>query len=137
MNLFVIKNLLMETEITIDTALSGEECLDLLKKQNYDLILLDIRMPHMDGIETLKHIKDESLAENVPVIALTADALEGAKEKYLNLGFNGYLSKPVEPSVLETVLMGFLPENKIKPGVNMSGSVYKEELPDFVLKYVD
>ena len=74
-------------------ASSGKEAIDKVKTEKYDLILMDIMMPEMDGVECLKTLK--GIPEfGVPVIAFTADAIAGAEEKYLSDGFNGYLSKP-------------------------------------------
>lgn len=78
---------------TIDECYDGIECLDMVSKNKYDLILLDIMMPNMNGEETITKLKQDP-DFNIPVIALTADALQGAKEKYLDLGFTDYISKP-------------------------------------------
>ena len=98
-NLDVIKNLLKKTKIIVDTALSGEEALKLVSEKSYDMIFLDHLMPGMDGPETLKHMMDmeDNLSIEAPVIALTANAVSGAKDQYLKAGFRDYLSKPVDP----------------------------------------
>ena len=115
LNLVVIEGLLKTTEVRLDTASGGEEALVLCKKTAYDLILLDQRMPRMNGTETLRHIRAQEDGHNreTPVICLTADAVQGARERYLEEGFSGYLSKPVEGHALEAVLMEFLPAEKI------------------------
>lgn len=114
-NLRVIKALLRRTGIAIDLANSGQECLDAMARSNYDLVLLDHMMPDLDGIETMNRLKEDSTHPNqdTPVIMLTANAIAGAKEEYLSLGFTDYLSKPVRPDELETMLVKYLPAEKI------------------------
>ena len=139
MNLFVIKELLKETGIIIDTADSGLKCLELMRDIRYDLVLLDIRMPNMSGKETLEHIKSEHLGEGIPIIALTADAVEGSKDKYIDMGFSGYLSKPVDPPVLEMTLASYLPKAKVKICERKEDSSYSGDLPDalFSIKEIE
>ena len=115
MNLTVTAGLLKNTEVNIDTALSGAEAIVLAEKTAYDVIFMDQRMPGMDGTETLHRIRrmQDSPNGNTPVICLTADAIVGAKERYLAEGFSDYLAKPVSSRMLEEVLMKYLPEEKI------------------------
>ena len=115
MNVKVIQSLLKRTRIQIDTATSGEECLALAKKNAYDLILLDHMMPEMDGVETFQKLRENTSGLNygTPVIALTANAIEGAKEEYKALGFDDYLSKPIKGEELEDMIRRYLPEDKI------------------------
>ncbi|MBQ1509662.1 MAG: response regulator [Selenomonadaceae bacterium] len=115
MNLVVVKGLLKQTRIQVDTALSGRECLDLLKLKKYDIIFLDHMMPEMDGIETLQAIKKMASNPNLdtPVISLTANAISGARETYIAAGFDDYLTKPVNSSLLENLIMKYLPPEKI------------------------
>lgn len=98
LNLKVIISFLSKTKADVTCVLSGEEMLELVTDNKYDIILLDHMMPNMDGIETLKHFKEleNNLCKDTPVIALTANAIVGAKEMYLDAGFNDYLSKPVK-----------------------------------------
>lgn len=110
MNLKVAKNLLKIYGINAELAVSGEETLRLMRKNRYDLVFLDHMMPGMDGIETLKKIKAENFGDGTPVIALTANAVAGAKEQYLEAGFDDYLSKPIEVDALEGKLIKFLHE---------------------------
>lgn len=114
MNLEVITGLLAETKMSVTTAMSGPQCLEQLHNNTYDIIFLDQMMPGMSGTKTLKVIKDEELAKGVPVIALTADAIVGAREIYLREGFTDYLSKPVMFEDLENILFKYLPAEKIK-----------------------
>ena len=115
MNVKVIQSLLKRTQIQVGTATSGEECLALAKKNAYDLILLDHMMPEMDGVETFQRLRADASGLNykTPVIALTANAIEGAKEEYKALGFDDYLSKPMKGEELEDMIRRYLPEDKI------------------------
>ena len=115
MNLAVAEGLLKQTCIQIETASSGEECLRMLRRNKYHLLLLDHMMPGMDGIETLNRMKEEALASDMPVIALTANAVSGAREMYLNCGFQDYLSKPISGGNLEKMLQNWLPKELIIP----------------------
>ncbi len=116
MNLTVVKGLLKQTKIQITTAESGAECLELVAQQKFDIIFLDHRMPGMDGIETLQAMRklEGNFNELTPVIALTANAISGAREQYLAATFSDYLSKPIDPMALEMMIMKYLPENKIE-----------------------
>ncbi len=116
MNLEVIKGLLKNTGIQVDTALSGQEALKLIREKTYDILFIDHRMPEMDGIETLHTMKTMpgNLCKNKPCIALTANAISGVKQMYLNEGFTDYLSKPVKPDKLEEIIIRYLPAELIK-----------------------
>ncbi len=115
MNLTVIEGLLSKTEIQLDTASSGAEALTMTRKTKYDLILMDQRMPQMDGTQTMNHIRaqEDGLNIKTPIICLTADAVSGARNKYLEEGFTDYLSKPVEGASLEAALVKYIPAEKI------------------------
>ena len=91
-----MKSLLKSTKAQGTTCESGEACLKHMSQNTYDIVLLDHMMPEMDGIETLKKINEMQLKKNTIVIALTANAISGAKEMYLNSGFDDYLSKPID-----------------------------------------
>ncbi|MBR4174326.1 MAG: response regulator, partial [Lachnospiraceae bacterium] len=108
MNLEVIESLLKDTSIQITTAQSGQECLSILEKNSFEIILLDQMMPGMSGNKTLEIMRQEHLAEGTPVIALTADAIIGAREFYLQAGFTDYLSKPVMYADLENILLKYI-----------------------------
>ena len=116
MNLTVVKGLLKQTRIQITTAESGLECLDLVRREKFDIIFLDHRMPSMDGLETLQKMRelDNNLNDETPVIALTANAISGAREQYLAATFRDYLSKPIDPTALETMIMKYLPPEKLE-----------------------
>ena len=108
LNLKVIKNLLKPYNIVPIEITSGFECLDLINKGNtFDLILLDDMMPGKSGKETFKELKN-NLNFNTPVIALTANAIEGMREVYLTLGFNNYLSKPIDKNELRLIIKEYL-----------------------------
>ncbi len=115
-NLKVIAGLLKRTEVQVDFAERGEECLAKYMENHYDLILLDHMMPGMDGIETFTRMREmqKDGASQVPVIVLTANALSGAREEYLSLGFTDYLSKPVVGKDLEQMLLNYLPEELVE-----------------------
>ncbi|MBR2186701.1 MAG: response regulator, partial [Lachnospiraceae bacterium] len=144
MNLSVIKNLLKQTRIRVDTAQSGFECLKMVASTEYDIIFLDHRMPEMDGMETFAKMKemgdDGNKCMETPVIALTANAISGAREEYLKAGFTDYLTKPVDSDKLEKMLLKYLPGEKI----NKAGTEPEEEslspeydLPEWLLKLKD
>lgn len=97
MNIMVLGGLLKKTGVQMDKALSGQEALDLIAENKYDMIFLDHMMPGKDGIQTFKEMKElypENI-EDVPVIMLTANAIAGVESEYLGMGFDGYLSKPI------------------------------------------
>lgn len=129
MNRRVFKNLLKETLVQIDEADSGMECLTLTHKNHYDLIFLDHMMPDMDGIETLHRLMADTECL-CPVIALTANAVAGAKEMYLSEGFHSFLSKPINPDKLEQLLLDLLPEEKIVPGAPPEPNLDMEKTTD-------
>lgn len=106
LNLKVAENVLKEYNVNIFTCISAKECLDYLSIGKYDIILMDIMMPVMNGVEALKEIK--KLGVETPVIALTADAIDGQEDKYLKEGFDGYLSKPIDKNELKKVLNKYL-----------------------------
>lgn len=111
MNRKVIRSLLLRTGLSVKTAESGQECLNILKVHHFDIVLMDIMMPEMDGVETLHELRKlpDCGSGDLPVVALTANAIAGAKESYLKEGFDGYLSKPVNVEALEKMLLEKLP----------------------------
>lgn len=129
-NLMVEESLIKQTKVKVETADSGEVALSYLRKRQYDLVLLDHMMPGMDGIDTLKAMKKENLNQGVPVLVLTANAISGARDMYLEYGFQDYLSKPVSGYQLEKALLKWLPEKKIqKISRDLEGSTVKNERP--------
>ena len=115
-NLTVAVNLLKNTKMKIDTATSGEEAVNMASKTRYDVIFMDQRMPGMNGTEAFHKIREteNGASKDVPVICLTADAIIGAKERYLSEGFSDYLTKPIDNFALENMLMKYLPEEKVE-----------------------
>lgn len=115
-NIAVLKGLLKRTKVQADSVQSGAACLEKVKTNTYHIIYLDHMMPEMDGIETLKHLKEmpDNASRDAIVIALTANAIVGAKEEYLALGFHDYLSKPIESEQLEEMLFSYLPAELIQ-----------------------
>ena len=132
MNLSVVKGLLRKTGMQIDTALGGEAALEQTLSVPYDLILMDQRMPVMDGIETLHRIRLQQGGANLrtPVICLTADAVTGAKQRYLAEGFTDYLSKPIDIQALRRKLLAYLPPHKV---VRLSATEEQLRMPDSLL----
>ncbi|MBP5200350.1 MAG: response regulator [Schwartzia sp.] len=118
MHLAVISGLLKRTRMQVDTAESGEECLEKFAANAYDLVFLDHRMPYMDGVETLGRMKElcpDRLA-GVPVVCLTANVMPDAREQYMAAGFSDYLSKPVMVDELEEMILKYLPQDKMGGG---------------------
>lgn len=115
MNLEIIKGLLKPCQLNIDLAESGQACLDAVAQNAYDIILLDHMMPDLDGVETMKLMKNDNTHPNqdTPVIMLTANAIIGAREEYLALGFSDYLSKPIQPNELDEMIVKYLPAEKV------------------------
>ncbi len=140
MNLKVFKGLLKRTKIQVDTAESGLECLHAAAKRRYDILFLDHRMPGMDGIETLEHLRKEpGPNQNAPVICLTANAIAGARENYLSKGFTDYLTKPIDSAKLESLIKRYLPPdllNEADTETDKQEEAAKpaELLPDWLLK---
>ncbi len=109
-NLKVLISLLRETKIQIDTADSGDACISKFKTKHYDIIFLDHMMPGKDGIETIKEMRTlkDTANENTPVICLTANAVSGMREKYIEAGFDDYLTKPIDTVKLENMILNYL-----------------------------
>ncbi len=125
LNLVVFKGLLKQTQIQIDTANDGDEGIALSREKKYDIIFLDHMMPGKDGIETLKQMKAMSDNPNrgTPVVSLTANAISGAREEYLAAGFQDYLTKPVDSTKLEGLLLQYLPKEKVRVRKNGTETV--------------
>ena len=117
MNLIVAKEFLKDIRVRIETASGGAEAVSMAGSKKYDVIFMDQRMPGMDGIEAMHCIKKQADGPNThtPVICLTADAVIGAKERYLSQGFDDYLTKPINSAALERMLKKYLPEDKVIP----------------------
>ena len=115
MNIRVVEGLLRTYGVKVSYALSGQEGIDMLATKEYDLILLDHMMPDMDGVETFHHIRKrpDKYYKEIPIIALTANAIAGAREMFMKEGFDDFVAKPVESSVLQRTLKRHLPTDKL------------------------
>ncbi len=115
MNLTVATGLFREYEMSVDTARSGKEALNKFARSDYDIIFMDHMMPEMDGVEAMKLMREMSLQrEKKPVIvALTANALSGAKEMFMKEGFDGFIAKPIDLYEFERVMKKVLPDELI------------------------
>ena len=136
LNIKVAHKVLKEFNLEVEEATSGYECIEKIKnKEEFDLILMDIMMPKMSGVEALKKLK-EIANFNIPTVALTADAMEGVSNKYIEVGFDDYLRKPIEKEELKRVLKKCL--NKEESEENLKEEIGKED-PDIhkVLKITD
>lgn len=149
-NLLVAKSLLKRTRVKLDTATGGVKCIELLKNNSYHIVFLDHMMPEMDGIETLKKIKEENLAPDTCFVALTANAIHGARQSYLDAGFDDYLSKPFTGMDIERCLFEHVPaelceeeeqrpEEKAKTSAQTDSETEPEMLfsPEAGAKYTD
>lgn len=111
----VFCNLLKDTKIRIDDVDSGFACLEKIRTQRYDMIFMDHMMPEMNGVETLHRMQEmEHKCKDCPVIILTANAIAGARERYIREGFADYLSKPINTQKLEGMLQKYLPDNLVQ-----------------------
>ena len=133
-NLSVFQSLLKRTKVQIDTAGSGDEGIVLYKQKHYDVIFLDHMMPDKDGIETLKEMKTFKDTPNseTPIICLTANAISGIREMYINAGFDDYITKPIDPDRLEAMLLQYISKGKIAPPSDDEEDDYF--IPDFIFK---
>ncbi len=130
MNLMVVSKLLSDTKIQIDTAKSGAECLKLTQNHRYDCILMDHMMPGMDGIECLHALRDQpvGLCQDVPVVALTANAGSDNQLLYRKEGFSGYLAKPVSGALLEAAVLSILPKELVHLNEEASQSDIEKDI---------
>ncbi len=97
---------MLEDDYELLHAHDGLEAIEMFKQHNPRLILMDISMPNMDGYEATKEIR--KISETIPIIAVTAYAFASDKERIMNIGFNGYISKPINPVKLETEITNVL-----------------------------
>lgn len=140
MNLVVIKNLLKTTKMQITTCASGEECIEHIINDTFDIVLLDHMMPGMSGIETLETIVEKELKRDTVFIALTANAIVGVKEMYLSKGFDDYLSKPIDTRKMEKMLQHYIPEHKLTKVKHTNTEENSEEIlgkKDLKQEYID
>jgi signal transduction histidine kinase/FixJ family two-component response regulator/HPt (histidine-containing phosphotransfer) domain-containing protein len=137
-NLAVAKGLLALFKVQIDTCTNGPEAIELVKKNTYNIVFLDFMMPGMDGIETAAAIRTwekttpgySEPSEEIPIIALTANAITGMRELFLDQGFNGYLSKPIEMAKLNSIMAAWIPKQK---KIQQTEEDIKNEKPGLIL----
>ncbi len=142
MNIRVVEGLMRQYGVQVSYALSGQEGIDMLQSKAYDLIFLDHMMPGMDGIETFHHIrrKTDPYFKEIPIIALTANAIAGAREMFMKEGFTDFLAKPVESSVLHRTLKRHIPIEKQKTlddKVKIEQEMTREEVVEPVVSKID
>ncbi|WP_291328863.1 response regulator [Desulfovibrio sp. UCD-KL4C] len=127
----VAYHILIETGLAIETADNGLEAVKKIEKNNYDLILMDIQMPEMDGYEATRVIRDRLKKTNLPIIAMTAHAMRGDKEKCLQAGMNDYIPKPIDKNQMMSVIKTYLLENKAQHnGIIIKENIQKNSEPD-------
>lgn len=123
----VFSNLLKRTRINVQEADGGESCLRILAQQTFDIVFLDYMMPNMDGVETLHEIRKAGLCGDTPIIMLTANAIKGAKEEFLNEGFTDYLTKPIIPNKLDDMITKYLPGDKVNECDDEDNEAYEAD----------
>jgi signal transduction histidine kinase/CheY-like chemotaxis protein len=131
-NLLVAEGLLMPYRMRVFTCLNGHEAVALVRERPFDLVLMDHMMPEMDGVEATRAIRgmSDGRGRTMPIIALTANAVSGMKEMFLENGFNDFLSKPIESSKLDAVLKKWIPEGKRRDAPENGEILPSEEPPD-------
>ena len=116
-NIAIAEGLLSTMNMKIDTAMSGQEAIDMIKKKDYDIVFMDHMMPEMDGVDATKIIRETmKSAEELVIIALTANAVEEAKQQFFEVGMNDFVAKPIEIKELVSKIRKWLPEDKIIDG---------------------
>ncbi len=118
MNLVVATSLFNDYEMIVDTAGSGSEAINMFWESPYDVVFMDHMMPEMDGVEAMKHIKQEAAnaGRNIIVIALTANVVSGAREMFIREGFDGFIAKPINIYDFERVMLQVLPDRLVQKG---------------------
>jgi CheY-like chemotaxis protein len=104
----VLKSILSKVNLEVEIVNDGQEAVEAIEKQNYDMVLMDIQMPRMDGLTATEHIRETMKLHELPIIALTAHAMKGDKDKCIAVGMNDYLSKPIDPDELLRTLLKWL-----------------------------
>ena len=129
MNRMVFRGMVRPLGLTLDEADSGRGMLDLIKEKKYDIIFLDHMMPQMDGVEALKRMRSDGthLNTETPVIVMTANAGRGAREKYMEIGFDDYVSKPTNAKELLSVIKKYLPEDLVEKNDDVSDGPHENE----------
>ena len=112
MNMQLVEYLLEEGGFTIMKATSGEEALRVTSEQPPDLILMDIHLPGMDGLSVVKQMKEDARTQRIPILALTAHAMRGDRDRFLQAGCDGYISKPIDVKSFIPAIQRYLPQNR-------------------------
>ena len=133
-NIIVTKGLLSSYEVQVDSCLNGITAIRKIKLNDYDLVFMDHMMPEMNGVEATKIIREFN--EDLPIIALTANAISGMREMFLENGFSDFLSKPIDTKKLDKILEQWLPLEKIIPAGEKTEVMEAEEL-DFTIEEID
>ena len=139
-NLTVAEGLLKPLRMKIDTALSGSEAIEKISNKMYDLIFMDHMMPELDGVETTRIIRRfHSEYADVPIIALTANAVSGTKEMFLSEGMNDFVAKPIEMRTMLSKLRCWLPKHKIKKVYSVAGeeTVEQKDIVSVIIEGLD
>ncbi|MEQ2353279.1 two-component sensor histidine kinase BarA [Pseudoalteromonas piscicida] len=134
-NLKLICTLLDEQVEAIDTAHNGAQAVSLCKSRKYDLIFMDIQMPIMDGISACRSIRDSSLNEDTPIIAVTAHALAGEKEQLLKDGFSNYMTKPIDEDMLKQIICDHSASSPVARQKNIES--HQHSVPPFNSQMLD
>lgn len=131
-NLEIVKGMMQPYQINVTTALSADECFNLLKYNFYDIVFMDHMMPVIDGMEAVKIIRkyNDAHYKNMPIIALTANAISGAREMYIANGFTDFLSKPIEIKNLNKILYTYIPEEYIEDDTKYSNVSINKNISD-------
>ena len=116
LNIKVASHVMKPYNFIVEEAYSGKECIEKVKNKEYDLIFMDYMMPEMDGIQTLNNLKQLDNF-STPVIALTTDSVDGARKRFLDAGFNEYISKPLDKEIFNDVLNKFINNSTISSNV--------------------
>jgi len=113
-NLVVTAGLLAIYQSCVDTCTNGADAISMVQREHYDVVFMDHMMPEMDGVEAVRHIRalEGDYYRDIPIVALTANAIIGMKEMFLSNGFNDYLSKPIDISKLDDILAAWIPKEK-------------------------
>jgi CheY-like chemotaxis protein len=128
MNLYIAKGMLSLYGLQIDTAKSGQEAIEKIKYNMYDLVLMDHVMPGMDGIETTRKVRKlKGEYKKLPIVALTVNAVAGMKEMFLAKGFNGFISKPIVLQEMDKMLKEWLSPEKISRRAQTDAAVIDTE----------
>ncbi|MDR3183468.1 MAG: response regulator [Planctomycetaceae bacterium] len=131
-NLKIAEGLLKPYECRVTCVASGEQAIEMIKHHFYDLVMMDHMMPDMDGVETVGIIRsiEGEYFRTVPIISVTANVMSGVQDMFLAAGFNSFVPKPIEPAVLEKMLLEFVPNKKILYGENTARNAAEEPAVD-------